>query len=774
MRPDTHGGGIALTDDQHLKEQQHLDGIMDKLGDAAQRLSKDIAKTKAEAKDLNENFFNDFSLNFSNYSESLETAASIQQQQQMLDERQHAERESKNRLATVKRLQVNPYFARIDFQEVGEKPETIYIGLGSFTDAKGRFLIYDWRAPISSIYYDGGLGTVSYQTPDGEQKADVSLKRQFVIKDGEIETMFDTTETIGDQMLLEVLGEKSDTQMKSIVTTIQREQNQIIRDTDAELLFVQGAAGSGKTSAVLQRVAYLLYRYRGNLTSSQVIMFSPNQLFSDYIGNVLPELGEQNMVQFTYYQYVTRRMPGMNVQNLFAQFEQRLSPIEQRVQALKESRTFFKATQTYAKSLEQIGVRFRDIKFRGEKFFAKQRIADIFYSYNENYHMGNRLQATKEKLISMLNRRVDSEMHAKWVQEAVEDLDPEQIRVYQADGPAEFKSSESEYAFFARKIVMKAFKEIEQAIVRNHFLNVRGQYVAFLRAVPELLDLKKFDLTASDWQAATDGFVEQFRQRDLSMADATPYMHLYDLMIGRHGDRKMRFVFVDEIQDYTPYQLAYLKRSFPKARFTLLGDLNQAIFTGASARGLMSETAKLFPADKTRVIQLTQSYRSTAQVTDFTKAILRSGQKIVAFNRQGPKPTLRVRATEAELLQETIDQIAVNDAAGQTTAIIAKTLEQATALWEQLHAAGQKATLIKSENQRLVPGVIIVPSFLAKGLEFDAIIVWQATAANFGDDGERELLYTICSRAMHRLSLMVNGEVSPLITEIDAQLYDEV
>jgi DNA helicase-2/ATP-dependent DNA helicase PcrA len=251
-------------------------------------------------------------------------------------------------------------------------------------------------------------------------------------------------------------------------------------------------------------------------------------------------------------------------------------------------------------------------------------------------------------------------------------------------------------------------------------------------------------------------------------------MHLYDLMIGRHGDRKMRFVFIDEIQDYTPYQLAYLKASFPKAKFTLLGDLNQAIFTGASARGLMTETSKMFPADKTRVIQLTQSYRSTAQVTDFTKAILKSGQKIVAFNRQGPKPTIAQRSDAASLLQEVTKQLATNEAAGQTTAIIAKTLEDATALWEQLRATGQAATLIKSENQRLVDGVIVVPSFLAKGLEFDAIIVWEANATNFGGDDERELLYTICSRAMHRLSIMSSGELSPLLKQIPVDLYEEV
>lgn len=331
-----------MAENEQAKEQTHLTGIMKELSGAQSRLSKEMAKTKSEEKNISDNFFNDFSLNFTDYAETIETAASIQQQQRVLDERTNAWKQSAQQLATVKRLMGNPYFARIDFQEGREKPETIYIGLGSFTNEAGKFLIYDWRAPISSIYYDGGLGKVTYQTPDGPQQVTVSLKRQFVIKNGKIQTMFDTTETIGDQMLLEVLGEKSDTQMKTIVTTIQREQNQIIRDTKADLLFVQGAAGSGKTSAVLQRVAYLLYRYRGNLSSSQVIMFSPNQLFSDYISNVLPELGEQNMVQFTYYQYVTRRLPHIDVQNLFSQFEQQLTPVQKKIARVKGSLDFLR------------------------------------------------------------------------------------------------------------------------------------------------------------------------------------------------------------------------------------------------------------------------------------------------------------------------------------------------------------------------------------------------------------------------------------------------
>lgn len=304
-------------------EQARLDHVIGEINKRQQKLNRSIKRAKTEEKNLNEHFYDDVKINYVGDSTTIETALSIRQQQQMLMERNNSWQHASGRLDVLEKLENNPYFARVDFKEKGEPgPETIYIGLSSFTNDKDEFLVYDWRAPISSIYYDGKLGDVTYNSPEGKQDVNLSLKRQFIIKDGQIENMFDTQETIGDQMLLEVLNEKSSSQMKTIVTTIQQEQNAIIRDTDSDLLFVQGAAGSGKTSAVLQRIAYLLYRYRGNLTSDQVIMFSPNQLFNDYVQNVLPELGEQNMVQMTYWQFASRRVPKFKVQNLFQQFEQ--------------------------------------------------------------------------------------------------------------------------------------------------------------------------------------------------------------------------------------------------------------------------------------------------------------------------------------------------------------------------------------------------------------------------------------------------------------------
>lgn len=755
------------------REQQHLDHVLDLINDKEKELKSSIKSAEGEARDINSHFFDDVKLDYDGYSTSMETALSIHQQQQLLSEREHAWQHSAKQLDTIERLKKKPYFARVDFKESNEKKaETIYIGLGSFADRYDHFLIYDWRAPISSIYYDGKLGEVSYNSPEGEITVDMTKKRQFMIKDGKIESMFDTNESIGDQMLLEVLSEKSSTQMKSIVTTIQQEQNKIIRNTSADLLFVQGAAGSGKTSAILQRIAYLLYRYRGNLTSSDVIMFSPNQLFNDYIKNVLPEMGEQNMVQMTYWQFVSRRLPGMEVESLFKQFEDQNS--DTNISAFKDSVNFFNLVTRYAKHLNKRGMIFKNVYFRDKKkpYFDKEKIKDIYYSFNENYKLANRIDATREELIKMLNRKIAPEVKKNWVMQAIEGLSRDELNELYDRPDQEFSSEKEEEKFLGRKIVVKALKPVSNKINHNQFINMRAQYLSFLRAVPKMTDLSKWNISEEDWQKHIEEVKENFKKHHIYMNDVSAYLYLYDLITGRRTDYEMRYAFIDEIQDYTPFQLAYLKYNFPRAKFTMLGDLNQAIFTKDESRSLLKQISGLFDPKKTDVVQLTKSYRSTKEITDFTKQILRQGEKIEAFNRRGPKPALWGRSTEQEAIEALVKILDKNNENQRTTAVITKDLASAKQVAEQLKQKGEKATLIATANQRLVPGTLVVPSYLAKGLEFDAVVMWDASKENYHKVDETQLVYTITSRAMYELDIIYIGEKSPLL-DVDSDTYVE-
>jgi len=766
-------------------------------------MEKSLKTTAAEIKRTNKHIdtvsqsWGDVRLKTDTYSGIVETAASIRQQQQMLSERENSKTRAEHRFTTLTQQIDKPYFARIDFSESATdsgEAETIYIGLSSFSDDNNKFLVYDWRAPVASIYYDGGIGDVTYLTPDGSQRAHVTLKRQFQIEDGVIVTLFDTEEAIGDAMLMSALSGESSTKMKSIVTTIQKEQNKIIRNTAADLLFVQGAAGSGKTAAVLQRVAYLLYRYRGKLTSGQVVLFSPNQLFNDYIDNVLPELGEQNMVQMTFYQYASRRLPKMAVETLQARFEE--DQTSSTIALAKGSLAMFDAVTAYAQHLNRKDLKLRSLMFRGEPLISKTRIAEIYYQYNDNYKLSQRLDATRDTLMRSLSARIGSEMRKDWVELAIENLSKQEYdtlvgagkvrvgddqendaasRTRQAqlgDGPKarEFASEKAERQFLSRQIVTQALKPLARQIRRGSFLNINAQFVDLLRQLPNYLDLAQFDLTLSEWQQHVETVIDNLKNKQLSLTDTTLYLYLYDLITGKTGERDIRFLFIDEIQDYTPFQLAFLKFSFPRAKFTVLGDLNQAIFTKDNANNLSRDFAKLFDSDRVERVNLTQTYRSTQQITDFTKYILKGGQNIEAFNRSGQKPRVKLSPNEADMLHQLQQQLTEYSQQHDTTAIITKTLADAQLLSEQLQDTS--VTLIQSENQRLAQGTIIVPSYLAKGLEFDAVIIWHADNTRYGQDSERRLLYTVASRAMHSLTLLAEKQASCLLDHVPEKLYE--
>lgn len=753
-------------------EQAHLDHVIEEIKKAEQKAGKNISTAKKDINNLSKQF-NTIHMNTTTYSGMMDTAMSVRTQQQMLDERENSWQHAADHLSTLKRLEAKPYFARIDFQEQhGSKPETIYIGLASFSDQPDHFLVYDWRAPISSIYYDGELGDVSYDTPDGKETVNVKLKRQFQIEDGVIVTLYDTDEAVTDQMLLSALSNHSSTKMKSIVSTIQKAQNAIIRNTKDDLLFVQGAAGSGKTAAVLQRVAWLLYRYRGNLSASQVILFSPNQLFNDYIDQVLPELGEHNMVQLTYYQYVNRRVPRLKVATLKQRFEQSDQDVNDKAVQLLSSLDYFRAVTNYAKRLgTDEHLRFRNLMFGEKVFVPKEKIKEIYYSFNRTYNLGNRLDGTKEELTKYLNRRISSEMRAKWVEEQIQNMSKEELNVLYANHPQAFANDKEEYKFLARMIVINAFKPIKRAIDHNRWLNINAQYVHLLRVTPKIINLADYDISDSEWKQYVDQQVDQLKQRQISANGISVYLYLYDLLTGKRGEREIRYVFVDEVQDYDAFQLAYLKFCFPRAKFTLLGDLNQAIFTHENSKKLLKELGTMFDPEKTKVVQLTKSYRSTKQITDFTREILLDGEAIEAFNRPGELPEVVINQDQDGAVHYVMTALQKYQGEHDKIAVIGKTLTDSETIAQKLKQQGIDNTLIRTENQRLVDGIIVVPSYLAKGLEFDAVVVWDANDEKYYREDERQLLYTIASRAMHALTITAVGQVTHLLDRVNPDLY---
>lgn len=409
------------------QEKERLDSIMEIITEQIGMLENETSRHRKEVVDIRKHFWDDVKVNIDTFDDFLETIISLRQQAQHLSVSQSTHRQAFKRLSTLRRMQEVPYFGRIDFtEERTSTAERIYIGISTLTDTSGEnILIYDWRAPISSIYYDYPPGPAEYATPEGVIRGMLEKKWQYIIRGGVIKSMFDTSLTIGDEILQQVLGKVTDKHMQSIVATIQREQNRIIRHDRGRLLVVQGPAGSGKTSAALQRIAYLLYKYRDRLKADQIILFSPNSMFNSYVSNVLPELGEENMLQVTFQEYLDHRLSKeFQVEGPYEQLEYVLTATDDpsyRTRTasirLKASNRFFETIKTYWKSLELSGVLFKDIIFRGKPIVTAKQIAERFYSSDTSLRFHNRL----EKLTDWLNKQIDEaeklERTKPWVQE---------------------------------------------------------------------------------------------------------------------------------------------------------------------------------------------------------------------------------------------------------------------------------------------------------------------------------------------------------------------
>lgn len=741
-------------------EQVRVDKVEQVIAERLTTTELAHAKAKAELSSVERNYVQNARINTLEVDDRMETNAEVQQQKQLVAKNVADEEILSRQLTTLKQLKKSPYFGRIDILETGEsQTETLYIGTASLVDDHQNFLIYDWRAPISSIYYNGTLGQVEYETPGGIQSAELKKKRQFTIVNGQITNMFDTNETVGDEILQSVLGQQSDEYMRNIVATIQREQNDIIRDTEHDLLLVQGVAGSGKTSAILQRIAFLLYHSRTSLAADQIILFSPNRLFSHYISEVLPSLGERNMRQLTLAEFLSQRFQGLQVESLFERYERKesLSLGNQALQAKKEAATFMSELEKYVNALTSSKLCFTDILLDGHVFFSKEEIYETFASLPATMKITHRFLETKNLLIKRLKHRINQEAQSEAVLEQVDSLSDAKYRKYLGTKRrGAFQEVAAEVEYIAKQIVKERFAVIYDAIYNNHFIDIYEQYAAFLTThLPEA--------------AAT--FNQNLEYHRLALEDAAPLLYLRDLITGEGQNNTIAHLFIDEVQDYSSAQLIYLKHVFPKANLTLLGDGEQALFNPLmQAQTMLTKLATSLDAKKPRLIALNKSYRSTSEITNFMKALLPDGDKIIAFSRPGPKPKLIFTQNAAESLASLKKELTLRLTDSKQVALITKNLAESKYLYEQLHRDFN--THLLTDGDRALPnGLIILPIYLAKGLEFDNVISYDVSATNYPDEKSIGILYTICSRAMHNLTLITNGPVAPILKKVAPHLY---
>lgn len=753
-----------VADQERAAEQARVNKVIQTIDDQIQKAQAAITAAHKETRAVEKNYGENASINRYEVDDIAESRSAIEQQRRLVAQATENEDILKRQLATLEELRKSPYFGRIQIKEPGSNEiDTLYIGVASLmNEDKTDFLVYDWRAPISSVYYNGTLGPVTYDTPSGPHTVELVQKRQFTIVNGQITNLFDTNETVGDEMLQTALGQQNDQYMQNIVATIQQEQNDIIRNTSSDLLIVQGVAGSGKTSTILQRIAYLLYHSKESLNADQIVLFSPNLLFSQYISEVLPSLGERNMRQVTLAGFLRRRFEGLNVETIFDRYEnedEQPTPARQ----FLESAAAMRAVKDYVAGLRagRFPLAFTDINFEDRVFFSADHIQHIFQQQPTAMTIRDRLVRTKNALIRELQRRSRVEAKKDWVQKELDTLDVQQIHQLMGKHTVDdFVDEQAQARYIARRWAHQRLRIVADAIYNNYFLDPSIQYAAFLKDLDWPQEVSKREQTM-----VIDQYQRGLEFHQLQFMHTAPLMYLRDLITGGGENRAFQYVFIDEMQDYPAAMLYYLHHTFPQARFTILGDSEQALFYPLQLpEKLLSNLAQDLQAQHPRLITLRQSYRSTTEITNFAKDLLPDGNQIHAFTRHGQQPQLVMTYNDSEWQQQL--RTAVADALQhfQTVAVLTKNQTQAQQAYHALYRHGFTLHRLTSKDAQLPhDGVVILPAYLAKGLEFDEVIVANVSQQALGKEATG-LLYTMATRAMHRLTMISNGPVADCFT----------
>lgn len=660
-------------------------------------------------------------------------------------------RMQEKQLRRYERMMEAPYFARIDFTEDGFDREALYIGIGNLADDDGLDVyVYDWRAPVSSLFYQNELGKASYQAPMGKIAGTLDLKRQYEIKNGALQYFFDASVNVMDDILRSVLAKNASPMMKSIVETIQREQDAIIRDMSSDLLMVQGTAGSGKTSVALHRVAFLMYQSTTNgLSAENIIILSPNALFGKYISGVLPELGEENVATVTFeefFEHTFGESPAVGTRA--GLLEQLMTTPPDRCRLLTDalgfwfSAEFVQILDRMIAHYETSMLQFTDV-FYGDECIATQR--QIVASLQDTH-----VELPLAKRLRMVEARIFEEVH-KRKKARMDELEKEvrEEPQYQFEIKAQVRlRSIREVSSLAHKVrcfTRPNAQKIYRALVTNKELFFQiAQNVNLPSNISEILDLMAAGLKPG----------------------AMDYMHcmaLLYLQVKLTGDKQsstIKQVVIDEAQDYAPLHYELLHLLLPHARYTVLGDINQTI-GGNGTPALYQEIQRILKKRGT-FVEMNKSFRCSAEIIAFSHRFLDAKSEPVSFDRHDEAPRVCACATQEVMDSRLIADIELCKEQGfGSAAVLCRSLEQAKALYERI--SGMLDVRLADDDTTIGAGNVIMPIYMAKGLEFDCAFVYGADDQTYYTQDDKRLLYIASTRPLHRLFVYHTGTQSPLL-----------
>lgn len=681
------------------------------------------------------------------------------------------------------RVRKKPYFARIDIRQSNEEQiERLYIGKASLFNEKMEPVIIDWRAPIASIYYEGRLGKITYTTIDGQLEAELFLKRQFAIKEGEIQNMMDIDITAKDEFLQASLTGNANDRLKEIASTIQAEQNAIIRSDVDKTLVVQGVAGSGKTTIALHRIAYLVYTYENKFDPDHFMIIAPNSLFLNYISEVLPELGVEKVKQLTFadfvFEIIEQKLKLISPEaQITLMLEKPSDPTirgkqEQlmRVAAFKGSLLFKDIINNYLDDLERNFVPSVDFCLDTYTFLSTEEVRNIFMKecYYSAFH--KRLPKIKKLLNSVLvekTRRLINQIEnvyhrkiqaAKWNEG---DTDERRVKI------GAWIDERDELIAKQKKASKNVVKQYMDLFPKTKLL----AYYTELMTSPELL--QKYSKGALDLELAVEicSYTEAIlKQNHVEIEDLAPIALLHNQIYGLNEKIEVRCVVMDEAQDFSLLQFYTLRSILDTNRFTIMGDLAQGIHSYRSISSWNEVLEKVFNADKSTYLTLEQSYRTTIEIMETANKIIcrfENDDIILAkpVLRHGEQPEIKSCLTREEVIAKSQQKILdLKEAGFHSIALIGKTMKECENIEKWIQKGMQlKFKRLSSKDQVFDQELVIVPAHMAKGLEFDAVILLNIEEQYNENDLEIKLLYVALTRALHHVSVYYRKDVEGIL-----------
>ena len=663
---------------------EFLNEVTEKLRKKIREIGETIQTVRKDIEGMNEYYWE-------NYTEMDQYGYENFDNQQALLAQVNANQENQRMKSRLLKMMDSPFFGSVDFIYDGEEEaETFYIGIGNFAEERGRVpLIYDWRAPVSSLFYDYDKGPASYEAPAGVLEGEICSKWQYKIRGGRMIYEFESDMKIDDDILKQELGESSDVKLKNIVRTIQKEQNEIIRNTKDKIMIIQGAAGSGKTSVALHRIAYLLYHDRKRLKSSNILILSPNSVFADYISHILPELGEENIqeMSFDLFAYQELQDVAADCEDRYHQIERRMQGITEEEEARfqwKQSEAFVGAVEGFLVGLEDELVDLKDVEYKG-MVKTEEELLKLFYFKFGEVPLLSRMDAVMEYFVDEYET-----LYGR-------NLNEEELELI-------------------REMFRNMYVTTDVYEIYNRLMEENG-----LPALPPV----------------------PLEKRVLEYEDVYPMLYLKYRLCKGESRRTIRHLVIDEMQDYSYLQYVILEKLFD-CRMTILGDKAQTVDT--RQQDVLKFLPKIFGRD-VRKIEMNKSYRNTIEIADYARSI--SDVKEIEYLQRHGKPVEEITcSTPAAALDDVLEKVRIGGEGYETAAVLTLTEHEAKEAFSYLKNKREDVSYIDRDSSVFRKGITVTTYYMAKGLEFDQVFVVGAQEKN---PFFKQFRYICATRALHEL-----------------------